>query len=342
MKRTAKIPLNFFGIPFGLAGLGEAWSVLADFHHAPAAIGEVILLVAAAAWVIVGAAYLAYLGTAKSTLAAFTADLLDPSAGPLASLALITPMLLAALGLYPHAPGTGRVITDLFLILTVLLGAWFTGQWIYYPLDLDRIHPGYFLPTVAGGLIAADGAAIVGQHRLAEAMFGLGVLCWIVLGSLILGRLLFRPMLPAALQPTLAIEVAPAAVAGLAWFDIQGHRLDVVMALLAGYGLLMVLAQLRLLPVYRRLTFTSGTWSFTFSWAAVDAIGIVWLQSTQPVGYRIWQYLLIAAVTVLIGGIGARTVRAILRGQLLPAQPSTPATPPVRALPHTPSTTDAR
>ena len=44
-------------------------------------------------------------------------------------------------------------------------------------------------------------------------MFGYGMICWLILGSLIMGRLLFRPMLPAALVPTLAIEVAPAAVA---------------------------------------------------------------------------------------------------------------------------------
>ena len=31
-----KIPLNFFGIPFGLAGLGDVWTAMAGFHHAPA------------------------------------------------------------------------------------------------------------------------------------------------------------------------------------------------------------------------------------------------------------------------------------------------------------------
>jgi hypothetical protein len=31
---TPKIPLNLFGIPFGLAGLGEAWAVLASEQHA--------------------------------------------------------------------------------------------------------------------------------------------------------------------------------------------------------------------------------------------------------------------------------------------------------------------
>ncbi|WP_237539893.1 MULTISPECIES: hypothetical protein [unclassified Streptomyces] len=45
-------------------------------------------------------------------------------------------------------------LVDVFLVLTVLLGGWFTGQWIYGPLELDRLHPGYFLQTVAGGLVA--------------------------------------------------------------------------------------------------------------------------------------------------------------------------------------------
>jgi tellurite resistance protein len=321
-----KIPLNLLGIPFGLAGLGEAWTVLASEHHAPALVGEVILLISAASWLAVVAAYLSHLITAvPSVRAALSGDLLDPIAAPFASLTLIVPILLASDGLFPQAATPGRVITDVFIVLTVLLGGWFTGQWILGPVDLDRFHPGYFLPTVAGGLIASDGAALVGQQRLAEVLLGFGVLSWIVLGSLILGRLLFRPLLPPALQPTMAIEVAPAAVASLAWFAIHGTRIDMIAAFLAGYGILMVIAQLRLLPAYLRLPFMPSTWAFTFSWAAVAAAAIIWLQGTQPAGYRVWQYVLIAAITALIGGIAIRTVVAISRRQLLPRPSTAPA-----------------
>jgi tellurite resistance protein len=321
-----KIPLNLLGIPFGLAGLGEAWTVLAGEQHAPALVGEVILLISAASWLVVLAAYLGHLVTAAPTArAAFSADLLDPVAAPFAALALIVPILLASDGLFPHAAVPARVITDVFIALTVLLGSWFTGQWMLGPVDLDRFHPGYFLPTVAGGLIASGGAALVGQRRLAEVLLGFGVLSWIVLGSLILGRLLFRPLLPPPLQPTMAIEVAPAAVASLAWFAIHGARIDTVAAFLAGYGVLMVLAQLRLMPAYRRLTFTPSFWAFTFSWAAVATAGIIWLQSTRPAGYRIWQYVVVAAVTALIGGIAVRTVIAISRRQFLPRPPAAPS-----------------
>jgi tellurite resistance protein len=227
-------------------------------------------------------------------------------------------MLLAAGGLYPLAPGAGRVLLDVLLALTVLLGAWFTGQWIYRPVELDKFHPGYFLPTIAGGLIASYGAATVGQLRLAEVMLGLGAICWLVLGSITMGRLLFRPPLPSPLLPTLAIEVAPAAVASLAYFALRGDHVGTVIAFLGGYGLLMALAQLRLLPAYLRLPFMPGTWAFTFSWTAVATTAVHWLNDTAPGGYRIYEYVVLAAITALVGGIAVRTLVAIGRRQLLP------------------------
>jgi tellurite resistance protein len=258
-----------------------------------------------------------YLRYVLSDRTALVRDLTDPVAAPFASLAVITPMLLAAEGLYPHAPGAGRVLLDVFLILTVLLGAWFTGQWMYRPVELDTFHPGYFLPTVAGGLIASAGAAEVGQQRLAELMLGLGAVCWLVLGSIILGRLLFRPLLPGPLLPTLAIEVAPPAVASLAYFALRGDDVDIVIAFLGGYGLLIALSQLRLLPAYLRLPFMPSTWAFTFSWAAVATVAIHWLDDTAPGGYRVYEYLVLAAISALIGGIAIRTLVAIGRRQLL-------------------------
>jgi tellurite resistance protein len=57
----------------------------------------------------------------------------------------------------------------------------------------DSVHPGYFLPTAAGGLIGANAAAQVHLHALAQASFGIGVLSWAVLGSVILNRLFAGP-----------------------------------------------------------------------------------------------------------------------------------------------------
>jgi tellurite resistance protein len=322
---AARVPLNFFAMPFGLAGLGVTWLTMADDGRVPQAVGDILLAVAAVAWLLVLAGYLRYVLAVGSAL---VRDLLDPVAAPFASLALITPMLLAVDGLYPHAPGVGRALLDVFLVLTVLLGAWFTGQWIYGPVQLDAFHPGYFLPTVAGGLIASAGAADVGQRRLAEVMLGFGMICWLILGSIMLARLLFRPLPPDPLLPTLAIEVAPAAVASLAYFALDGGRVDAVAAFLGGYGLLMVLAQVRLLPAYARLPFMPSTWAFTFSWAAVATTATYWLNDIRPGGYRVYQYLVLAAISALIGAIAIRTLVAVGRRQLIP----------INALKHPPNT----
>jgi tellurite resistance protein len=322
---TRRIPLNFFGMPFGLAGLGGAWLTMASYGHLPVAVGDGLLVLAALVWLGVLAAYVRYL---LSDRAALSRDLLDPVAAPFASLIVIVPMLLAAEGLYPHAETLGRIVLDVFLVLTVALASWFTGQWIYGPMQLDQFHPGYFLPTAAGGLIASAGASEVGQHRLGEVMLGFGVISWLVVGSIILGRLFFRPALPAALQPTLAIEVAPAAVASLAYFALHGDRIDAVTAFLAGYGLLMALTQLRLVPMYARLRFMPSMWAFSFSWAAVATASLHWLQDERPGGYLAWEYVVLVAISVLITALAVRTVIALGRRQLLPPAPASPPAEP--------------
>jgi len=144
-----------------------------------------------------------------------------------------------------------------------------------------------------------------------------GVICWVILGSMILLRLIFRPPLPDALAPTMAIEVAPPAVASLAVLAINGGRIDLLASILAGYGLLMAFAQLPLMPRYVRLKFGLGTWAFTFSWASVASTLLFWIAYGHLGGGRVYGYLVLAAITLLIGGIAARTVLAIACGQLL-------------------------
>jgi tellurite resistance protein len=39
-----------------------------------------------------------------------------------------------------------------------LFGGLITGEWIIMELDRSEFHPGYILPTVAGGFVAAIGA----------------------------------------------------------------------------------------------------------------------------------------------------------------------------------------
>jgi tellurite resistance protein len=320
-RAPAAIPANLFGIGFGLAGLAGCWQVATATAGGPAWVAAAIAIGAALCWLLVGTAWLAQLLRHGSTLAG---ELQDPLLGPFVSVIPIVGMLLA-LQLYPSAPAAGRIGFGVFAAVTLLLGGWLTGQWITSRLDLDALHPGYVLPTVTGGLLAAEGAATVGWHGLADGLFGIGVICWILLGSVILGRLLLRPPLPARLSPMLAIQIAPPAVAGSAYAVLSGGRYGAVAWALAGYAVLMALVQVRLIPLYRRAPFGVGYWSFTFSYAAPATLALRWISHEHPAGGPVWTWVVLALITGFIAAIAARTAVALVRGQFLPAAPDAAA-----------------
>lgn len=316
-----RVPLHFFVMPFGLLGLGDVWVTVADEGGAPHVVSSVLFMLAALVWIIVSLAFLRAAVTMRSLLD----DLRDPVDAPFASLVVIVPMVLGGEGLYPLNHLVGRAAVDVFLTLTVLLGGWLIGQWMYQHVDLDKFHPGHYLPTVAGGLLAAESAAEVGQHLLAEMAFGLGMISWLMLGSLMLGRLFFRPLPPQPLVPTLALEVGAPAVASLAYFALDRDHVDAFAALLAGYGVLMALAQVRLLPAYVRLPFMPSIWAFAFSWAAVASAVIHWLKDFRPAGLLGYEDAVLVLVTGLTGGIALRTLIALAQQRLLPVQTPTAA-----------------
>ena len=303
---------------FGLTGLAEVWATAQSYGISPAWVTDALLVLAGAVWALCCVLYFRHPRDVR-------ADLVDNIGAPFISLAVITPLLLAVEGLEPRAHTAAVVVVDVFLVLTLLYGGWITGQWIYGALDAPKIHPGYFLPTVAGGLVASAAATGVGQRRLGEFMFGLGVICWLVMGSIIMNRLFVNPLLPTPLIPTLAIEAAPAPVASLAYFALNGFRVDAFAAILAGYGVLLVIAQFRFLPAFLRLRFSPAFWAFSFAYAVVASVTLIWINVGRPTGHRALSWLVIGAITLLVGGIALRTLVAVGRGRYLP-RPTPPAT----------------
>jgi tellurite resistance protein len=306
-----RVPPHLFAMTFGLAGLAGVWRAATPWLGAGPAVADAIDILDGALWLVLVGAYLA------QGPRAVLGDLRHPVLSPFVSLPGIVAMLLVT-ALAPDALAAARTLLIVFLALTILLGGWLTGQWMTGGIDRESVHPAYFLPTVAGGLIGAYGAAQLHLHALAEASFGIGVICWVMLGATVLNRLFFAAALPAALVPTMAIEVAPPAVAGLAYFALTGLSVSFVACALGGYAILMVLVQIRLIPVYRRLAFSPGFWSFTFSYAATAALALVWLTVAKPPGAAGYAIVVVVLITAFTLSIAARTVALAVRGRLFP------------------------
>jgi tellurite resistance protein len=235
-------------------------------------------------------------------------QLRHPVQGPVAALMPIAGLLLAAQVLRLSLTA-GRLLVIVFLVLAAAFAGWLLSHWATGGLRLDSVHGGYYLPTVAAGLIGGTASAKAGYHGVAVASFAIGVFFWVVVTTLLLVRIGNHGPLPAALQPTMAIIVAPPAVAGTAWFAISGDRIDTVQTALLGLTVLLMLMQIGLVSGYRRLHFNLGFWSFTFPFAAVGSYGVEWLHLTQAPWSSTWSWLLTAAVTVLIGAIAVFSVR---------------------------------
>jgi len=309
-----RVPPNRFSVPLGLAGLATAWHAAGAKLGTPAAVPDAIDILAAVVLLIAVWIYAAQ--GARRVLA----DLRDPVQSPFLAVPAITAMMLAA-ALASVAFTAGRILVVVFLAVTVAVGGWLLGRWITGDTDQASVHPGYYLPTVAGGLVGVITLMQVHLRGLAEAAFGLGILSWVLLGSVVLSRLITAKALPAPLQPVTAIELAPPALAGVAWFALAGRGGGLIAYAIGGYLVLMALVQVRLLPVYLKLRFSPGFWAFTFPYAIFITCAVEWITRTNPPGATAYAIAAITAITVFIGAIATRTVIALARGQFL-AQPA--------------------
>jgi tellurite resistance protein len=309
----ARLTPNLFAVAFGLAGLAQCWTTAHETAGVPLAIGDALWLVVAVVWCIVALLYVLDLVRGGR----LRTELRDPTYAPFTVLAPIVAMLFGV-ELAAHSRTSGVSVFAVALVLTVGAGGWLSGEWILSDISLVQWHPGYFLPTVAGGFLAAASSAQLGYHNLALLMFGYGAICWVVLGSILLARLFTQPRLPTPLLPTMAIELAPPVVAGIAWFAINGNRVDAVALGLAGYALLMVLVQVRLVEVYRTVPFGLGWWAYAFSYAAVFVDGLRWISVEQFSHAREWAWALLAVVSTAAVALVARTSVALMHGSFLP------------------------
>ena len=319
MSRRIAVPqlrTNVLALPFGLTGLGLCWSWLAPatLHRATAA----VWLLAAVSWVVSSSAYLWSVRRTRR----LAADLSDATFSPFLAL-LFLPLM--PLGAYwaTYSPGLGRILVVGAAAAVTALGSWLSAGWLLGGTGLAMVHPGYLLPTVAAGLLAAGSLSNVGYARAALVMFGLGLVCWAFLGSIIFVRLVAHPLLPVGLRPTLAILVAPPAVAGNAWLTLNDDRVDAVALGLAGFGLLMALTQLRFVPIFATVPFGPGWWSFSFSYLA--AVGF----DTRLVVLTGFAYPATLAAVVLVVATAAvialltATAVGLARGTYFPITPPT-------------------
>ena len=307
------LPVTLFASVMGLGGLSLAWRRAATVWGLPQWPALTLLVLATAVFLVVGVLYA--LKWARYPAAA-RAELRHPVRMTFAPTITISVLVLATAG-QSVAPALASVLWWIgavgHLAATVaVLSAWFSRP----DIGPAAMTPAWFIPVV-GNVITPLAAARLGSVELAWFAFGVGIVFWLGLLPLLLHRVLLHdPPLPAKLLPTLAIFIAPPAVAMLSWESLTGVTDGPVVRVLYAAAMFFVLLLLAQMPRLRRLPFALPAWAYTFPLAAASAAAITMAAARPQPAYDVVAVLLLGGTTLLVLAVAALTVRAAARHEI--------------------------
>lgn len=303
--------LPLFGIPLGLAGLGAGWSAARATLGAPSWPEEVLYGVASAIWLVLTAIYLLRGLRRKG---AFRSDLTHQVSGPFASFIPLVGILLSA-HYSEYLPVLGAWVCIAFIAALAVVATQLFAHWVTGGVSMQSIHPGYFLPVVAGSFVASIGFSSVHAHDAALAAFGIGAFFWLVVGTVVTVRLMTAGELPPAARTGLSAYLAAPATASVAWMVSHPGPMGALQLGLTGVLIIMLLMQLLIIGEYRKLAFSPLFWVFTFPVATTANYAVRWFAASNLPGRETYSWTVLALATAFILIIAGRSVAASIAGK---------------------------
>ena len=252
-------PVSLFGMVLGLGGLGLVWREAARRAAWLSWPADIAIAAAAGVFVILAALYALKAARRPKQVAA------EWNGPPHCFFAAITmSVLLLAQAALPHARDLAHVLL-----------------WIGGVFSLDDVTPGWFLPTF-GGLLATIAGASLGETEVAWLFVGFAFLVGMPVMALVLYRLCFHAPLPPPLAPTIAIMMAPIALAFLGWQALNGGPDALGRALLYGAVSIALIVATRI-PRLAALPFALSWWAMSFPLDALSGAMLVYARiSANP------------------------------------------------------------
>ena len=308
------VPLAFFSIPVGLLAFANTWHVGVRLWHLPGDVVQALTLSGLAVWAVLRVLYARKWFTHRADA---VAELRHPVQSAFAALVPVASML-AATALIPWSREFAASLFAVTLVAQLAVGLWLNGRMWTGGRPPELVTPALYLPSVAQSFVAAAGSAAFGWTQLGLLFFGVGVLAWLALESLILQRAAVGAPLPAPLRPLLGIQLAPAVVGGGAWMALTTGAPDLFAWMLLGYGLYQALLLLRLLPWIREQAFAPGYWAFSFGVAALPALAMRMVERGATGFVVDLAAGLFVAANVVFAILVTMTLALLARGRLLP------------------------
>jgi tellurite resistance protein len=315
----AHLPVSIFATVMGIGGAALAWQRAAATLDLSPIPGRVLAWTALAVF---GAVGVAYATKAIRYPAAVRREWRHPVMLAFAATIPVSMVILAAalLGMYrPLSAALWWMGAALQFVLTLHV----LRVWIADPrFEPGHVHPAWFIPVV-GNLVVPLAGTTHAPAEISWFFFSVGLGYWIALLPVVLSRLFLYGPLPPRLAPTLALLIAPPAVAHLSWLHLGGTVTDPparILLHLATFQALLLAAQAGAL---RKLPYALSAWAYTFPLAALTSafLAASWPSAT---GYRVAAVLSLTVVSILVTALTVRTLVALRGRELCRPEPTTP------------------
>jgi tellurite resistance protein len=305
-SRLEHFPIAFFAVVMGLGGFTLAARASEHALGASNWVSGAALIATIAAFTLITIVYIAKAFRYPEAVAAEWAHPVRIAFFPAVSVSI----LLIATAIAPLMPDLARGIWLVGAALQAILTLAVVANWIGHRLfEQAHLTPAWFIPAVGNVIVPVAGPPL-GYVELSWLFFSAGMMFWLVLLTLVVNRLIFHSPLPGRLLPTLVILIAPPAVAFIAWLRLTGE-VDGFARILLNAGYVWAGVVLTQAPKFRRLPFALSWWALSFPVAALSVASLLFASETGSTAHKAIGLALVALLTVILVGLGARTVGAM-------------------------------
>lgn len=292
-SRLQDFPVSFFSVVMGLAGLTVAWEKTVSLCNLTFPVQNLCLSLTLTVFLILIISYTLKIVRYRDAVKAELKHPVKLNFFPTISISL----LLISVALLHIAPQISRLLWMTGTILHLILLLYVLNSWINHPqFKIQHMNPAWFIPAVGNILVPIGGTAF-GYNEISWFFFSVGILFWLVLLTIVMNRVLFHEPLPAKLEPTLCILIAPPAVGFISYMKLTGG-IDSFARILYYLALFFTFFLFTQIPRLMKVPFFLSWWAYSFPMAAITIASWVMYEKTH---FPALQVLALLFLTMLSG-----------------------------------------
>ncbi|MGB0723152.1 MAG: SLAC1 anion channel family protein [Gammaproteobacteria bacterium] len=300
------MPVSFFAMVMGLAGLTIAWEKAESVLALPAVIHLPMLALTVATFVTLAIAYTVKFTRYRPAVVAEWRHPVKLSFFPATSISL----LLLSIALMGVSAAVAQTLWSLGALLHLGLTLFVLNSWLHHDhYETHHINPAWFIPAVGNVIVPVAGVEL-GHTEISWFFFSIGMLFWLVLMVIVFYRMMFHAPLPDRLMPTLFILIAPPAVGFIAYLKLSGE-VDAFARVLYFSALFLTLMMLTQARRFLALSFYLSWWAYSFPLAAISIASLSLAEKTGTVAFATIGAGLLVLLSLVVLVLLTQTLRHV-------------------------------